>query len=53
MERDPDVLEYFDQSHTFKPRYQDKSGKKMQGHYCTPDFLVLRRVGFEEVRRSR
>jgi putative transposase len=53
MEHNPDVLEYFDQLYTFKLRYQDKSGKKMQGHYCTPDFLVLRRVGFEEMRRSR
>jgi len=50
MEHDPDVLEYFDQPHTFKLRYQDKTGKKMQGHYYTPDFLVLRKsgVGFEE-----
>ena len=50
MEHDPDVLEYFDQPHTFKLRYQDKSGRRMQGHYYTPDFLVLRRdgVGFEE-----
>ncbi len=50
MEHDPDVLEYFDQPHTFKLRYQDKFGRRMQGHYYTPDFLVLRRdgVGFEE-----
>src|SRR6266571_5964575 len=36
--------------HTFKLRYLDKSGKKMQGHYYTPDFLVLRidSVRFEE-----
>jgi hypothetical protein len=33
-----------------KIRYLDKSGKKMQGHYYTPDFLVLRTdsVCFEE-----
>jgi len=50
MERDPDVLEFFDQPHTLKLRYLGKSGKKMQGHYYTPDFLVLRQtsVCFEE-----
>src|SRR6266700_2102574 len=50
MDRDPDVLEFFDQPHTFKLRYLGKSGKKMQGHYYTPDFLVLRKtsVCFEE-----
>ena len=50
MDRDPDVLEFYDQPHTFKLRYLGKSGKKMQGHYYTPDFLVLRKtsVCFEE-----
>ncbi len=50
MDHDPDVLEFYDQPHTFKLRYLDKSGKKMQGHYYTPDFLVLRTgsVRFEE-----
>ena len=50
MDRDESVLEFFEQPDTFKIRYLDKSGKKMQGHYYTPDFLVLRRdgVGFEE-----
>jgi putative transposase len=48
MERDPDVLEFYDQPHRFKLQYQ--SGKKMVGPYYTPDFLVLRRtsVAFEE-----
>ena len=50
MDHDPNVLEFYDQPHTFKLRYLDKSGKKMQGHYYTPDFLVLRTdsVRFEE-----
>ncbi len=50
MDHDPDILEFYDQPHTFKLRYLDKSGKKMQGHYYTPDFLVLRNhsVCFEE-----
>jgi len=50
MDRDPEVLEFFDQPHIFKLRYLAKSGKKMQGHYYTPDFLVLRKtsVAFEE-----
>jgi len=35
-------------------RYLDKSGKKMLGHYYTPDFLVLRNnaVCFEEWKRD-
>lgn len=50
MERDPDVLEFYDQPHTFKLQYLGKPGKKMVGHYYTPDFLVLRRssAAFEE-----
>src|SRR6266702_395768 len=50
MDRDPDVLEVYDQPHTFKLRYLRKSGKQMQSHSYTPDFLVLRRnaVAFEE-----
>src|SRR2546427_124853 len=50
MDQDPEVLEFFDQPDTFKLRYLDKAGKKMQGHYYTPDFLVLRNtsVCFEE-----
>src|SRR5258708_21187438 len=50
MDRDPDVLEFYDQPHTFKLRYLRKSGKQMQSHSYTPDFLVLRRnaIAFEE-----
>ncbi len=50
MDRDESVREFFEQPDTFKIRYLDKSGKKMQGHYYTPDFLVLRTdsVCFEE-----
>ena len=54
MDRDPEVLEFFEQPDTFKLRYLDKTGKKMQGHYYTPDFLVLRNdsVCFEEWKRE-
>jgi len=50
MERDPEVLEFYDQPHTFTLRYLRKSGKQIQSHSYTPDFLVLRRnaVAFEE-----
>src|SRR5260370_39517544 len=50
MDHDPDVLVFYDQPHTFKLCYLDKAGKKMQGQYDTPDFLVLRNrsVCFEE-----
>ena len=48
------MLEFFGQPDTFKIRYLDKSGRKMQGHYYTPDFLVLRNgsVCFEEWKRN-
>lgn len=54
MDHDPEVLEFFEQPDTFKLRYLDKTGKKMQGHYYTPDFLVLRKdsVCFEEWKRE-
>lgn len=54
MDHDESVLEFFEQPDTFKIRYLDKSGKKMQGHYYTPDFLVLRNdsVCFEEWKRE-
>ncbi len=54
MDRDESVLEFFEQPDTFKIRYLDKAGKKMQGHYYTPDFLVLRNdsVCFEEWKRD-
>jgi putative transposase len=45
MEHDPKVFAYYDQPYTFKLRYPNKTGKKMQGHYYTPDFLVLRDTG--------
>ncbi len=50
MDHDESVLELYDQPHTFKLRYLDQSGKRMQGHYYTPDFLVVRKNGavFEE-----
>src|SRR5260370_40230525 len=54
MDRDESVLEFFEQPDTFKLRYLDKSGKRMQCHYYTPDFLVLRNdsVCFEEWKRD-
>ncbi len=50
MDHDPEVLEFYDQAHTFKIQYLGKSGKKLESHYYTPDFLVLRKtsVCFEE-----
>src|SRR5260370_2744342 len=42
MDRDESVREFFEQPDTFKIRYLDKSGKKMQGHSNTPHFLALR-----------
>ncbi len=50
MDHDPEVLEFFDQPYTLKLRYLDRSGTRMQGHYYTPEFLVLRKtsVCFEE-----
>ncbi len=50
MDHDPEVLEFFDQPDTFKLRYPGTRAGKMQGHYYTPDFLVLRKgsVCFEE-----
>lgn len=50
MDHDASVIEFYEQPHTFKLTYLDKTGKRMQGHYYTPDFLVLRTDGvtFEE-----
>ncbi len=45
MEQDDAVLEFYDQLHTFKLKYLDKAGKKLQGHFYTPDFLVVRTNG--------
>lgn len=50
MDHDESVLEFYDQPHTFKLKYLDKTGKRMLGPFYTPDFLVLRTSGvaFEE-----
>jgi putative transposase len=45
MEHDPAVFAFYDQPHTFKLHYLNKTGKRMQGHYYIPDFLVLRTTG--------
>lgn len=49
MERDDDVLEYYDQPTRLPLHYRAPSGR-MTTQWHTPDFLVLRRgsVGFEE-----
>lgn len=49
MERDDDVLEYYDQPTRIQFHYHARSGRKTSPWH-TPDFLVLRRdgAGFEE-----
>jgi putative transposase len=49
MERDDDVLEYFDQPTRIQLHYQARSGRKTSPWH-TPDFFVVRRegAGFEE-----
>src|SRR5204862_1558141 len=49
MERDDDVLEYYDQPTRIQLHYRARSGRKTT-QWHTPDFLVLRRAGavFEE-----
>jgi putative transposase len=49
MERDEDVLEFYDQPTRLRLRYQTRSGR-MTTQWHTPDFLVIRQVGagFEE-----
>jgi len=49
MERDPDVLEYYDQPPPIKLEYKSANGRQL-GVMHTPDFFVLRmtRAGWEE-----
>jgi putative transposase len=49
MERDDDVLEYYDQPTRIQLHYKSRSGRKTSPWH-TPDFLVIRRngVAFEE-----
>lgn len=49
MERDEDVLEYYDQPNSIKLDYQGKNGRKL-GVLHTPDFFVVRKnsAGWEE-----
>src|SRR5205814_9490345 len=49
MERDEDVLEFYDQPTRIQLHYHARSGRKTSPWH-TPDFLVLRRAsaGFEE-----
>ncbi len=53
MERDDDVLEYYDQPTRIQLHYQSRSGHKTSPWH-TPDFLVIRRNGasFEEWKQA-
>src|SRR3989441_4927171 len=53
MERDNDVLEYFDQPTRIQLHYHARSGRKTSPWH-TPDFLVVRRngAGFEEWKQA-
>src|SRR5215471_8486727 len=54
MERDDDVLEFYDQSSRIPLSYRAKSGRKTT-QWHTPDFFVLRResAGWEEWKPSQ
>ena len=51
-EHDPKVIEYYDQPHSFKIKYDmpDGSKKKSVGHMYTPDFFTIEDdwIGWEE-----
>jgi len=53
MERDDDILEFFDQSSRIPLSYRAKSGRKTT-QWHTPDFFVLRResAGWEEWKQA-
>ncbi len=53
MERDEDVLEYYDQPTRLQLRYRARSGRSTT-QWHTPDFFVIRRseAGFEEWKKS-
>lgn len=53
MERDEDVLEYYDQPTRLQLRYRARSGKNTT-QWHTPDFFVIRRdhAGFEEWKKA-
>ena len=53
MERDEDVLEYYDQPTRLQLRYHARSGKNTT-QWHTPDFFVIRRdhAGFEEWKKA-
>jgi putative transposase len=54
MERDDDVLEYYDQPARIPLRYQTNSGRRTT-QWHVPDFFVLRRTsaGFEEWKQAK
>ena len=53
MERDDDILEFYDQSSRIPLSYRAKSGRKTT-QWHTPDFFVLRResAGWEEWKQA-
>jgi len=53
MERDDDVLEYYDQPTRLQLRYRARSGRNTT-QWHTPDFFVIRRTsaGFEEWKKA-
>ena len=53
MERDEDVLEYYDQPTRLQLRYRARSGRSTT-QWHTPDFFVIRRdqAGFEEWKKA-
>lgn len=53
MERDEDVLEYYDQPTRLQLRYRARSGRNTT-QWHTPDFFVIRRsgAGFEEWKKA-
>lgn len=53
MERDDDVLEYYDQPTRLQLRYRARSGRNTT-QWHTPDFFVIRRsgAGFEEWKKA-
>jgi len=54
MERDPDVLEYYDQPPSFRLEYQDRNERRLAVLH-TPDYFAIRResAGWEECKTEQ
>ena len=54
MERDPDVLEYYDQPPSFPLEYQDRNDRPLVVQH-TPDYFAIRResAGWEECKTEQ